>query len=183
MDSGRELALLEVYEQALDFATALAEQAAFETVEVAADDADLLAVELRGDFVEAVVFDVVGLSHGSAEFFHVGVSHCHDFEWLAAAHEAVLEQGQLADDGVEFGAGFVHEDEVGQIGNEAHHAPAELHEHALPERHEDTICHLGQLLQLLVGGTLGVGACQIAQHIPTIFHFDLDFFLKNFGQR
>ena len=84
-----------------------------------------------------------------------------------------------ADYGVEFFFGLVDEDEVGHVGDIAYHALAKLCEHSLLEGYEHAVCHLGHLLELLVGGVLGVWACQVAQHVPTVVH---DQFIISFSR-
>ena len=95
--------------------------------------------------------------------------HGHGLKLLAATDVTVLEQRDAADDGVEFFLRLVHEDEVGHEGDEAHDAAAKLHKRALLEGHEHTTGHLGHLLQLLIGRSLGIWPRQIAQHIPAVF--------------
>ena len=46
LDGCGEVALFEVYEEAFVFAASLTHQAAFEAVELTADEADLLAIDL-----------------------------------------------------------------------------------------------------------------------------------------
>ena len=165
-----EIAFLEVDEQAFELASALAHQSTFEAVETATDDAYLLAIELGRDLVITEILHIVGLFDSIPELLKILGSHGHRLKLLAATHITVLQQVHLADNGVELFLGLMHEDKIGHEGNKAHHTFAKLREHMLFERHEHAILHLRHRLQLLVGGPLGVWTCQIAQHIPTVFH-------------
>ena len=166
---GGEVAFLEVDEETLGFAAALVHQAALQTVEATADDAYLFAVKPGGDFVVAVVFYVFGAFHCVPEGFKVRVTHTHGLKLLAAAHVAVLQQSNLADDGVKLFTGLMHKNEVGHVGHVTHYPFAKFGEHVLLEGDEYAILHLWNCLQLLVGGILGVRTGQIAQHVPTVF--------------
>ena len=136
LDGGGEIALFEVDDKALGLAASLAHQTAFETIETTTDDADVLAVETRGDFVETVILYHIQLVDGLDETQHDGVAHSKGLELLASTHITILQQGQLSDYGVELGAGLMNKDKVGHIGNETHHTLAKLGEHALLHRNK-----------------------------------------------
>ena len=184
VDGGGEVALLEVDEEAFVPAAFLAHETTFKTIEAASDDAYGLAIELGRDLVVAVILHHVDLRDGLHEPLDVIVVYGHGLELLASSHIAVLEQGDHVDNGVKLLPGLVHEDKVGHEGDKAHYTFAKLLVHMLFEGHKDATGHLGHLQQLLVSGILGIGACQIAQHIPAVFHrmfnVDIDFFIIGF---
>ena len=66
-----EIALLEVDEQALELASALAHQSTLEAVETATDDAYLLAIELGRDLVITEILHTVGLFDGIPELLKI----------------------------------------------------------------------------------------------------------------
>ena len=136
LDGGGEIALFEVDDKALGLAASLAHQTTLESIETTSDDADVLAVETRGDFVETVILYHIQLVDGLDETQHDGVAHSKGLELLASTHITILQQGQLSDYGVELGAGLMNKDKVGHIGNETHHTLAKLGEHALLHRNK-----------------------------------------------
>lgn len=166
LDSGGEVALFEVDNQALDLAAPLAHQSAFEAVETAADDADPFAVEEGRDFVEAVVFDDVVLLHRFDELLHGIIWYGQGLVLPAAVYVAELQILDLTDNGFELFPGLVYEEEVGHVGNGAYHPFAKLREHLLLEGHKHAILHFGHLLEYFIGGILGIRTCQIAQYVP-----------------
>ena len=159
MDSGSEIALLEVNEEAFELAAAFAHQTTFETIETTTDNAYLLAIYLGRDLFIAVVFHIVGLLDGVLELLKILGSHTHRLKLLATTHIAVLQQFHISDDGVKFFLGLMNKDKVGHVGDKAYYTLAKLHEDALLEGNEHAILHLGHRLQLLVGGLLGVRTC------------------------
>ena len=170
LDCCGEVAGCEVDNQPLVLAASFAHQTTDVTIQVATYDADLLAIESRGDLIVTVVLHLAGLFDGLLEPNEFFMRNGHRLKLPATTKIAVLQQGHVADDWVELCTGLVYEDEVGQIGNHTHHALAELCEYLLLEGHKQTIGHAGYFLQLLVGGIFCVRTCQIAQHIPTVFH-------------
>ena len=136
LDGGGEIALFEVDDKTLGLAASLAHQTTLESIETTTDDADVLAVETRGDFVETVILYHIQLVDGLDETQHDGVAHSKGLELLASTHITILQQGQLSDYGVELGAGLMNKDKVGHIGNETHHTLAKLGEHALLHRNK-----------------------------------------------
>ena len=159
MDGGSEIALPEVNKEAFKLATAFAHQTTFETVETTTDNAYLLAIYLGRDLLIAIVFHIVGLLDGILELLKILSSHTNHLKLLATTHIAVLQQFYVADDGVEFFLGLMDKDKVGHVGDKAYHSFAELCEDALLHGYEDAASHLGHLLQLLVGGILGIRTC------------------------
>ena len=159
MDSGSEIALPEVNEEAFELAAAFAHQTTLEAVETTTDNAYLLAIYLGRDLLIAVVFHIVGLLDGILKLLKILGSNAHRLKLLATTHIAVLQQCYLADDGVKFFLGLMDKDKVGHVGDKAHHTLPKLHEDMLFERHKHAICHSGHRLQLLVGGILGVWTC------------------------
>ena len=170
MNGCGEIALLKVDEQAFAFTAAFAHQTAFKAVETTTDDADLFAIKPGRDLLITEILHIVGLLDGTPKDFKVLVAHTHCLIPLATTHIAVLQQWHPTNDRVELFLRLMHEDEVAHIGDEAHHAPTESPENLLLERHEHAAIQLSHRLQLLVSGFLGVRTCQIAQHIPAIFH-------------
>ena len=156
MDSGSEIALPEVNEEAFELAAAFAHQTTLEAVETTTDDAYLLAIKLGRDLLIAVVFHIVGLFDSTPELLKILGSHAHRLKLLATTHIALLQQFHLADDGVKFFLGLMDKDKVGHVGDKAHHTLPKLHEHMLLERHKHAILHLRHRLQLFVGGILGI---------------------------
>ena len=136
LDGGGEIALFKVDDKTLGLAASLAHQTTLESIETTSDDADVLAVETRGDFVETVILYHIQLVDGLDETQHDGVAHSKGLELLASTHITILQQGQLSDYGVELGAGLMNKDKVGHIGNETHHTLAKLGEHALLHRNK-----------------------------------------------
>ena len=156
LDGGSEIALPEVDEEAFELAAFLAHQTALEAIETTTDNAYLLAINPRGDLLVAVVFHIVGLFYGFPEPLKILGSHTHCLKLLAATYIAVLQQIYLTDNGIELFPTLVHKDKVRHVGDKAHHMLATLHEHPLLHGDEETVCHLGHRLQLLVGRILGV---------------------------
>ena len=159
MDSGCEIALPEVNKETFKLAAFLAHPTTLEAVETTTDNAYLLAIYLGRDLLIAVVFHIVGLFDSNPELLKILGSHAHRLKLLATTHIAVLQQFNLADDGVKFFSGLVYKDKVVHIGYIAHHTLAELREHMLLERHKHAILHLRHRLQLFVGGIIGVRTC------------------------
>ena len=110
LDGGGEIALFEVDDKTLGLAASLAHQTTLESIETTTDDADVLAVETRGDFVETVILYHIQLVDGLDETQHDGVAHSKGLELLASTHITILQQGQLSDYGVELGAGLMNKD-------------------------------------------------------------------------
>ena len=159
MDSGSEIALLEVNKETFELATALAHQTTLEAVETTTDNAYLFAIYPGRDLLIAVVFHIVRLFDSILELLKILGSHAHRLKLLATTHITVLQQFYVADDGVEFFLGLMDKDKVGHVGDKAYHSFAELCEDALLHGYEDAASHLGHLLQLLVGGILGIRTC------------------------
>ena len=121
MDSGSEIALPEVNEEAFELAAAFAHQTTLEAVETTTDDAYMLAIEPGRDLVITEILHIVGLFDGILELLKILSSHAHRLKLLATTHIAVLQQFYLADDGVEFFLGLMDKDKVGHVGDKAHH--------------------------------------------------------------
>ena len=156
MDSGSEIALPEVNEEAFKLTAFLAHQTTLEAVETTTDDAYLLAIHPGRDLLIAVVFHIVGLLDGILELLKILSSHAHRLKLLATTHITVLQQFHLADDGVKFFLGLMDKDKVGHVGDKTYYTLPKLHEHMLLERHKHAILHLRHRLQLFVGGILGI---------------------------
>ena len=156
LDSGREIALPQVNKKTFELATFLAHQTTLAAVETATDNAYLLAIDSGRDLLIAVVFHIVAMFDGIPELLKILSSHAHRLKLLATTHIAILQQFNLADDGVKFFPRLMDKDEVRHIGNKAHLTLLKLHEHTLFERHKHAILHLRHRLQLLVGGILGI---------------------------
>lgn len=97
MDSGSEIALPEVNEEAFELAAAFAHQTTLEAVETTTDNAYLLAIYPGRDLLIAVVFHIVRLFDGILELLKILSSHAHRLKLLATTHITVLQQFHLAD--------------------------------------------------------------------------------------
>ena len=153
---------------------ATGEQSAFAAVEPATDDADVAAVELGRDFVEAEVFHFLALADGLDEALHLGIAHFHGVVLDAAFHKAVLQRGDFCHDGIETEPVLVHKQEVGHVGNFEDDFLAATGIDALHHGDEEFAGEaVAFVLQLPVGRVLGIGALEIAQHIPIGFNGSL----------
>lgn len=153
----------QLHQQAFFAVASGLKQGGFLAVEFSADDPDGFAYHVRGDFFGKVVPDFGGGATRADEEVHVGVAHC-DGCGLGAFGEAVLEGVGGSDDAVEWLAERFDEEHVGDHGYFAAVSPPCYVHHDPVERGEDFKASFGKLL---IGFYLGVGALEVAHHIPS----------------
>ena len=160
--------LFQVDYQALHLAASLAHQATGKAVEAATDNADFLAVKLRGNFIKSIVLHHLGLLHSLDEALHGIMSHGQGFILLATSHIAKLQAIDLLYNGFKFLARLVHEEQIGHVGYQANYTTAKLLEYLLLHRHKHTVLHIRPRLKHFVSRVLGIGPRQVSQHVPIV---------------
>ena len=158
---------LDLDDEAARLAAALAHEAALVTVKGAADDADVFAIEEWRHFVWCEIADVPMAVDGADKLLHFLVAHLHGVVLAASTGKTILQGGQDVDDGIEDFAAFMDEDKVGHERHGLDDALATAKNNALTHRHKHLVLQpIRTFFKVEIGGTLGVGASEVAQDIP-----------------